>query len=595
MDGDPQAPRTGALKARLQIGAALAIVSLVLGGALSFRAVNQARVARQQTARAQDVLRGASELRFLYAQAQSDLRGHVLSGEESFRGDFRADVEALHEKLVELQAQTGDDPLQQQALQALATEFQAREAQFARTLAEYERGGVDAVMQFVTSSANSTAAATRARDLLEQVRTHERTKFAALTAEDLDRQAQLTLWVALFFGLAVLIALWLTWHLARELDARARAERQLRWQHYFSDAILENLPVMLTIKDAATLALVRVNKAMERMTGMSRETLLRKDDRQLIPSPAGEARFARERAFVDANEGELLEEFTFASPQGERILAIRKVVLSDENGKPAFLVGTATDITDRLETERRLRQFSEDLAQKTRALEAANRELESFSYSVSHDLRAPLRAVDGYAAILEEDYAGAFDDEGRRYLRAVREGAARMGQLIQDLLTFSRLSRQEFVPQPVATRTVVDAAWQDVRTTAASAARVALHIDDLPPSNGDPRLLQRVWTNLLENAVKYSSKTAQPAVHVSGRTEAGETVFTVADNGAGFDMRYYDKLFQVFQRLHRESDYPGTGVGLAIVQRIVTRHGGRVWADGAPGRGARFSFCLPPP
>jgi len=170
-----------------------------------------------------------------------------------------------------------------------------------------------------------------------------------------------------------------------------------------------------------------------------------------------------------------------------------------------------------------------------------------------------------------------------------------MGQLIQDLLTFSRLSRQELVPQQVATRSIVDAAWQDVRTAAPPAARVALRIDDLPPSSGDPRLLQQVWGNLLENAVKYSSKTAEPAIHVTGRAEAGETVFTVADNGAGFDMRYYDKLFQVFQRLHRESEYPGTGVGLAIVQRIVARHGGRVWADAAPGHGARFSFSLPQP
>jgi light-regulated signal transduction histidine kinase (bacteriophytochrome) len=270
-------------------------------------------------------------------------------------------------------------------------------------------------------------------------------------------------------------------------------------------------------------------------------------------------------------------------------------VLTDENGKPAFLVGTAADITERLESERRMRQFSEDLAEKTRALEVANRELESFSYSVSHDLRAPLRAVDGYAAILEEDYADVIDDEGRRYLRAVRDGAARMGQLIQDLLAFSRLSRQEMQPQQVATRSLVDAAWQDVYTSAPAAARVALRIDDLPACAGDPRLLQQVWANLLDNAVKYSSKTAEPAVHISGRTEGGETVFTVADNGAGFDMRYYDKLFQVFQRLHRESEYPGTGVGLAIVQRIIARHGGRVWADATPDHGARFCFSLPLP
>ncbi len=485
--------------------------------------------------------------------------------------------------------------MQQQALHALANEFVAREDQFARVLSTYERGGINGVRRELPRLRFRARHHPRSRSPRRGPTVRERNKYAALAAQDLDRQEQITRWVTIFFGLAVLIALWLSWQLLLELNARARAERQLRWQHYFSDAIIENLPVMLTIKDAATLALVRVNKAVERMTGMPRESLLHKDDRQLMPPPIAEARMARERAFVDANEGEMLEEITYASPQGERTLAVRKVVLTDENGKPAFLVGTAADITERLEAEQRLRQFSEDLAEKTRALEAANRELESFSYSVSHDLRAPLRAVDGYAAILEEDYASAFDDEGRRYLRSVRDGAARMGQLIQDLLTFSRLSRQELIPQPVATRSLVDAAWQGVRTSAPSAERVALRIDELPPSNGDPRLLQQVWTNLLENAVKYSSKTAEPAVQISGHTEKGETVFTVADNGAGFDMRYYDKLFQVFQRLHRDSEYPGTGVGLAIVQRIVARHGGRVWADATPGHGARFSFCLPPP
>ena len=595
MDGDPQAPRAGALRTRLQVGAALAILSLLIGGALNFRAIHEARVARQQSQRAQDLLRGGNELRFMYAQVQADFRAHLLTGNDRYLTDFEEGFVRLREKVGEVRQVADGDPDPLQSLDALSKEFDVRERQFQRVLGTYRAGGLTAIQATYTAY-DAERVTSRVRDIIDTLRTRQRDRFNALAVRDLDRQQQITFWMTIFFGLAVLIALWLSFQLLLELRARARAERQLRWQHYFSNSIIENLPVMLSIKDAASLRLVRVNKAVERITGLPREALVDKDDRQLMPSGEGEARMARDRAFVQDPHGEMLEEITYPSPQGARTLAVRKVLLTDEDGKPSFLVSTASDITDRLDSERRLREFSETLAEKTRALEAANRELESFSYSVSHDLRAPLRAVDGYAAILEEDYAHCFDDEGRRYLRSVRDGAARMGQLIQDLLTFSRLSRQELEPHEVVTRSLVDAAWLDVRNGApAGAERVTLRIDELPPTRGDPRLLQQVWTNLLANAVKYSSKTDAPVVHVSGEVTDGETVFTVADNGAGFDMRYYDKLFQVFQRLHRESDYPGTGVGLAIVQRIVGRHGGRVWAEGTPGRGARFSFSLPPP
>jgi light-regulated signal transduction histidine kinase (bacteriophytochrome) len=202
--------------------------------------------------------------------------------------------------------------------------------------------------------------------------------------------------------------------------------------------------------------------------------------------------------------------------------------------------------------------------------------------------------VDGYAAMLEEDYGQQFDEEGRRYLRALREGATRMGRLIEDLLTFSRLGRQVLEPGTVETGSLVESAWQ-AALEANPGNPAVLEAGPLPPTRGDALLLRQVWINLLDNAVKYSSRTAAPRIQVRGEESGTETVFHVTDNGAGFDMRYYDKLFQVFQRLHSENDFPGTGVGLAIVQRIVARHGGRVWASSQPGQGAVFSFALPVP
>ena len=242
-----------------------------------------------------------------------------------------------------------------------------------------------------------------------------------------------------------------------------------------------------------------------------------------------------------------------------------------------------------------LRGFSKitrDLSERKRAEEtvkALNKELESFSYSVSHDLRAPLRAIDGYARMLEEDYVGRLDAEAERLLGVVRSNARRMGQLIDDLLAFSRLGRQQPMAQSVDMTRMASEVVQELR----GSRTVAVQLEPLPPAKADPALVRQVWLNLIGNALKYSAKKPAPRVVIAGRENGQENIYSVTDNGAGFDMRYAEKLFGVFQRLHRADEFEGTGVGLAIVQRVVTRHGGRVWAEGRPGEGACFSFSLP--
>ena len=249
----------------------------------------------------------------------------------------------------------------------------------------------------------------------------------------------------------------------------------------------------------------------------------------------------------------------------------------------------------------RVKQHATELearvAQRTRALEKANdqlasmnRELESFSYSVSHDLRAPLRAIDGYARMLEQESGERMGAEGRRLLGVVRSSSHRMGRLIDDLLEFSRLGQVE------PARCALDMAALAREAAAELGADfpgTAVRIGELPPAFGDRGLLKQVWVNLLGNALKYSARAASPEVEVGGRMDGRSAEYWVRDNGVGFDMRYVGKLFAVFQRLHRQDEFPGTGVGLAIVQRIVVRHGGRVWAEGTPGAGACFRFALP--
>jgi signal transduction histidine kinase len=236
--------------------------------------------------------------------------------------------------------------------------------------------------------------------------------------------------------------------------------------------------------------------------------------------------------------------------------------------------------------EQRERRRAEE---RTAELDTANKELDAFSYSVSHDLRAPLRAVDGYAQMLEEDFAGRLDDEGRRLLGRVRLGSKQMSRLIDDLLEFSRYGRAKIEKVPVDMAELANEALAQAR----GEARARVELGDLPVASGDRTLLKQVWLNLLLNAFKYSGKREQPVVQVGATCEGAELVYSVRDNGAGFDMRYAQKLFGVFQRLHRAEEFPGTGVGLAIVQRVVTRHGGRVWAEGKLGEGACFYFSLP--
>jgi signal transduction histidine kinase len=225
------------------------------------------------------------------------------------------------------------------------------------------------------------------------------------------------------------------------------------------------------------------------------------------------------------------------------------------------------------------------------ALEAANRELESFSYSVSHDLRAPLRAIDGFSLMLLEDYGPGLDAEAQRYIATIRASTQRMGQLIDDLLALSRVGRQPLRKAQVdMTQLAREAAAEAIRETSGPAPELLL--SELPPACGDSSLLKQVWLNLIGNAVKYSSKVSAPRIEITADSADGPAVYRVRDNGAGFDMQFAHKLFNVFQRLHAQEEFTGTGVGLALVHRILARHGGRIWAEGAPQRGATFQFTV---
>jgi len=312
--------------------------------------------------------------------------------------------------------------------------------------------------------------------------------------------------------------------------------------------------------------------------------ILHPDDRALLRESMDTACRQREPLAVD---------FRIIRPDGSvRYLHAQGKVVLDNEGRPIRLAATLQDITERRLSDQAILDLNRELQSRMTELAAANKELEGFSYTVSHDLRAPLRAIDGYSRMLLEDFGPQAQGETRRYLDVIMGNARRMGQLIDDLLSFAKMGRKSLE----TSRIDMDA---QVKDTIAELKQqnpdreLDFRIAALPSTQGDPAMFRQVWTNLISNAVKYSRGRQPAVIEIGAREEQAELVYYVKDNGVGFEMEFAHKLFGVFQRLHSPKEFEGTGVGLALVQRIVQRHGGRVWADSKVGEGATFQFALP--
>jgi PAS domain S-box-containing protein len=282
-----------------------------------------------------------------------------------------------------------------------------------------------------------------------------------------------------------------------------------------------------------------------------------------------------------------------ASDHAVRVIQAAEMVVVGTDGQALRMVGINLDITERKRSEDEISKLNADLQNRAAELLVANQELEAFSYSVSHDLRAPLRAVDGFSRMVLEDYADKLDEDGRRKLGVIRSESQRMGRLIDDLLAFSRLGRQPIEPVGIDMRGLAQGVFDELAARDPT-RNLLLDLQPLPPACGSEALVRQVWVNLISNAIKFTKERDPGMIEIGSKTDVnGELIYYVKDNGAGFDMRHAGKLFGVFQRLHTQEEFTGTGVGLALVQRIVHRHGGRIWAESEVGRGAAFYFTLP--
>jgi PAS domain S-box-containing protein len=358
-------------------------------------------------------------------------------------------------------------------------------------------------------------------------------------------------------------------------------------------AVLNNVPVVIDLKRLDG-RYIFVNRAFERLNGLVATQVLDKTDHDVL-SPERTQRLQSMDASVAS--GKIVEsEESFTVDNESRTYAQVRFPLLDGTGKCYAICGISSDITERKAAAEELRHLAATLerrvAVRTKDLARVNKELEAFCYSVSHDLRAPLMSVNGFADLLVRDHATALDQDAHKYLQRIRDGAKRMGQLIEDLLSLSRVTREDIHRESCNVSEVADEVIKQLRE-ADSTRQVSVHVEKDLNASADKRLLAVVMRNLLENAWKYTSKTTAATISVT-KVATSPTTYCVRDNGAGFDpVLAEERLFQPFKRLHADRDFPGTGVGLATVARIVHRHGGRIWAEGKVNEGAAFFFTLP--
>lgn len=374
-----------------------------------------------------------------------------------------------------------------------------------------------------------------------------------------------------------------------------RSEASLKSTETNLHALFENSSQGFLLTDSS-FNILEYNPAVEEFVIMAIGKPIEKNKNLLNDFVPPERREGYSKMYAKVLAGEKISyETVYEKEKGSIAFSVRISPVTGADGTITGCCIVAEEITERREAAIKLQNLNEELEQRVRErtaqYEVANKELGAFSYSVSHDLRAPLRAVGGYARMLEEDYRDRLDENGRRLLRVIRESAERMGVLIDELLALSRLGKREVRKTFVDMTTLVNTCHAELQAGTPHHARLVVH--PLHPAPADPILIAQVWTNLLSNAVKYSSKVREPLIEISSVEMNGEVIYQVRDNGAGFEMEYASKLFGIFQRLHSSEEFEGTGVGLAITHRIIEKHNGKIWADGKVDQGATFWFSLP--
>lgn len=586
---------------RLITGFVASIILLVVISVLSIFYIDRLTDTTKSVEHARNVLREAEHTLSSVKDVESGGRGYIITRDSSYLEHLLIARSNVYDNLRKLKELTLGHPLQETILDSLSVYIDQRIAFSTALIRTRNENGFDAAQRLVLTKKGN-----RITDKIRQLITSMQREENDLLIQRQKENAKSGVDFYNAFGtllvsmVALLVIVFFT--VRANLSARIRAEKEIRQvngeleknirqvkesEEKFSK-IFDVNPVGISISELPSGIMIDVNKSLLKMYGFTHQEVV--------------GHTAVELNMVDGDvRGKIMQEMMLGVKIRNREILVRNksgtmfpVLFSIDSfnmGDKQFVITFSYDITDRKRTEEKVIQLNNDLEANLQQLEEANKEMESFTYSVSHDLRSPLRAIDGYAKMLGEDFSSVFDDEGRRLLSTIQYNANKMGSLIDDLLAFSRLGRKGLQKTRVNIKELVENVLYEVGNSLSPKAKVT--IGNLQAVEADYALINQVFVNLLSNAIKYSSKKECPLIEVESKLDEAEVIYSVKDNGAGFDMQFVDKLFGVFQRLHKANEFDGTGVGLAIAHRIVSKHGGRIWADAKPGEGATFSFSLP--
>lgn len=579
------------LERQVALGFALALVALLLTSAGTLWSIARFESAFGSVDHTHRVRNSLEQILIQALNVQTGSRGYALSsGDPQFLQPYERGLAEIRTHLAETRRLVADNPAQQTRFSKLEHQIDALVSATERRNELLRTGRLAAPLSDELLEAGKRAM-DAIRQLIDEMTAHEAALLDQRTGE--ARRSAATTRLVFLLTLAGILALaaYAGTRVQREFAARQQADRALQRSAEEIRDLYNRAPCGYHSLDERG-TIIEINDTELEWLGYARDEIAgRMSFADLLTPeaiPVYRQNFPR---FKETGRIDNLE-FELRRKDGSTFcVSLSATAIYDERGRYVQSRSTLHDITERRAAEQRLERLHAELQRRADELEAVNRELEAFSYSASHDLRAPLRHMAGFAALLGQLPATQTDAEAQRYVGIITGSATKMGQLIDDLLAFSRLGRTTLSPTSVDSTALVRSLVQENLFTARPDTR--WHIDPLPPVHADLSLLTQVWLNLLSNAVKYSRHAEPPEIRITSRTDRSGTVFTVRDNGVGFDPSYADKLFRVFSRLHPESQFGGTGVGLALVERIVTRHGGRVWAESEPGRGAAFSFSLP--
>ena len=561
---------------KVLVGFLLALSILVSLGIYSYRNSQDSVITSSMVSRTNEVLYHIEKLHSSHLEIEAEMTRFVLTGDTSFAGFYRDEINAAREHYMVLYELIKDNATLSKGLDSIRLLGREKVELISRVIMT-RKNSEDSARMIVFSPSNRKLVS-RINDVVESMLAEEK---KILDHRMMENQQDVTRFYTTFLTLLILTVLTIVilfLLINKTLRARLQAERALSRASEEIKGLYNEAPCGYhSLNGDGTI--IEMNKTWLEWIGYKREEVINKMAFLDLFTPASRERYndtfskLKSQGFISNVEVEIV-----CKDHSALFVIVNATAIKDKHGNFIKSRSTAFNITDRRLAEEKVIE--------------ANKELEAFTYSVSHDLRAPLRSIDGYSKILQEDYASTLDREANRLLQIIRNNAHRMGHLIDDLLDFSRMGRKELDRTKVDMNALVGHVRQELIAQEVN-RKIEFTVKPLKEVHGDLSMMRQVWINLISNALKYSRKQEVSRIEIGCKTEDNHTVYYIQDNGVGFDMKYSDKLFGVFQRLHKVEEFDGTGVGLALVHRIISRHGGKIWAEAQINEGATFFFFIP--